>query len=75
LTPALVVTMARIAVLRAAAPLGPLWQRETRQLVDAGLVTEALALTGKGVVVLRAETARMAGRRLSAAQRQLPLFT
>lgn len=90
MTPAEIVTMARIVVLDDAATLGVLFHPATRghvnTLIDAGLVVARrpaperagawgrLSLTGRGVVLLRCETARLAGRRLPMRLRQLPLF-
>lgn len=68
----------------------PEHRRTVNTLIGAGLVVARrpvpdvspghrgrwgiLSLTGKGAVLLRVETARLAGKRLPARHRQLPLF-
>ena len=76
------VLLARVAVLGAAAKamLALGFRKRSRQLQVLGklygaqLVDPAtVQCTGRGRVVLRSEVAKMGGRRLRAAQRQVPL--
>ena len=85
-----ILTLSRISVLRDAATLGVLFRPSDRRDVNAamaaGLVRARrpepdrpgawgrLTLTGRGVVELRCATAALAGKRLPARLRQLPLF-